>query len=279
MRLVYFFLFLFLFLVGCQTNTVYRTEVTTTVSTKTVATKSPKSSAIKKLSKAKKSVTKADGPPLRARKLTFKEPKPAKEALSRYGNPPIYYVNGHTYEVMRTTLGYKTRGIASWYGTKFHKQRTSSGDPYDMYAMTCAHKTLPLPSYIKVTNLSNGRVAVVKVNDRGPFHSDRVIDLSYAAALKLGVLPKGTAPVEIEILQGKKDEAHFYLQAGAFGTMALANQLKAKIRPLSKSAVLVERYNKRYIVRVGPFTTRRHADEFKKNLAAHGIKGVFSVLR
>ena len=98
-----------------------------------------------------------------------------------------------------------------------------------MYVMTAAHKTLPLPTYVKVKNLNNGRVAIVKVNDRGPFHQDRVIDLSYAAALKLGVFPKGTAPVEIETLMGPAGQAHYYLQAGAFSSELLATQLKDKL--------------------------------------------------
>lgn len=120
-----------------------------------------------------------------SRKISFKEPVPTKEPLSRYGNPSEYSVDGRSYQVMRNSSGYKTRGVASWYGTKFHKQRTSSGEPYNMYVMSAAHKTLPLPTYIKVKNLDNGKEAIVKVNDRGPFHSNRIIDLSYAAALKL----------------------------------------------------------------------------------------------
>ncbi len=101
---------------------------------------------------------------------------------------------------MPTANGYHTKGLASWYGTKFHKKRTSSGENYDMYALTAAHKTLPLPTYIKVKNLKKRKVAIVKVNDRGPFHSDRILDLSYGAAIKLGIFPQGTAPVEIEAL-------------------------------------------------------------------------------
>lgn len=149
--------------------------------------------------------SKRDGAPPGPIPVSFKEVKPKNEPFSRYGNPGSYAVAGQTYQVMKSSGGYKTRGIASWYGTKFHKKRTSSGDRYNMYAMTAAHKTLPLPSYVKVKNLNNGRVAIVKVNDRGPFHKGRVIDLSYAAAAKLGVFPKGTAPVEIEALStGKK---------------------------------------------------------------------------
>lgn len=119
---------------------------------------------------------------------------------SRYGNPESYEVLGQRYHVMSDASGFHQRGIASWYGRKFHGQRTSSGEPYDMYAMTAAHKTLPLPSWVEVTNLDNGRKAVVKVNDRGPFAKGRIIDLSYAAATKLGVVSPGTAPVSIRVV-------------------------------------------------------------------------------
>ncbi len=123
------------------------------------------------------------------------------ELYSKYGNPPYYEVNGRLYHTLSSSAGYVGRGIASWYGTKFHGRRTSSGEPYDLYGVTAAHKTLPLPSYVLVTNLSNGRNLVVRVNDRGPFHEERLIDLSYAAAGKLGVLPTGTALVEVRAIQ------------------------------------------------------------------------------
>lgn len=219
-----------------------------------------------------------DGAPSKNKHVSFKEPVPIKEPLSRYGNPTEYYVDGHTYEVMKSSTGYKTRGIASWYGKKFHKQRTSSGEPYDMYVMTAAHKTLPLPTYIKVKNLNNGRVAIVKVNDRGPFHSDRVIDLSYAAALKLGVFPKGTALVEIETLMGPAGQAHYYLQAGAFSTEFLAKRLKEKLVHITTSPVFIEHYKQHYVVRVGPFSEKYMSDNLKIKLASSGVTGSFSVL-
>ncbi|KTD68119.1 rare lipoprotein A [Legionella steelei] len=219
-----------------------------------------------------------DGAPAQARQVSFKEPVPAKEPLSRYGNPTEYSVDGRSYKVMRSSTGYKTRGIASWYGTKFHKQRTSSGEPYDMYVMSAAHKTLPLPTYVKVKNLNNGKVAVVKVNDRGPFHSDRIIDLSYAAALKLGVFPRGTAPVEIETLAGPAGKAHYYLQAGAFSTEILAKRLKEKLARLTPSPVYIEHYKQHYVVRVGPFGSKNMSDSLKHKLALNGVTGSFSVL-
>lgn len=125
---------------------------------------------------------------------------PRYEPRSAFGNPPFYQVYGHRYTVLGSSVGYVERGIASWYGTEFHGLRTATGEPYDMFAMTAAHKTLPLPCYARVINLSNGRSVVVRINDRGPFVSNRIIDLSYAAAAKLGMIGTGTAFVEVETL-------------------------------------------------------------------------------
>lgn len=122
---------------------------------------------------------------------------PKTEPRSATGNKP-YMVYGTTYTPVSETRGYRERGIASWYGKKFHGKRTSSGEAYDMYAMTAAHRTLPLPSYVRVRNLQNNRTVVVRVNDRGPFLHNRLIDLSYAAAVKLNILGNGTAIVEVE---------------------------------------------------------------------------------
>lgn len=122
---------------------------------------------------------------------------PKAEPLHKYANRP-YSALGKTYTPLQTTGGYKERGTASWYGKKFHGQRTSIGDTYDMYGMTAAHPTLPVPSYARVTNLANGKSVVVRVNDRGPFLHERIIDLSYAAAWKLGYVNQGSAEVEVE---------------------------------------------------------------------------------
>ncbi len=116
---------------------------------------------------------------------------------SKYGNPESYEVNGETYRVLPTARDYRERGLASWYGEDFHGKRTSSGEPYNMHAMTAAHRTLPLPSYVRVTNLQNRREVIVRVNDRGPFHDNRIIDLSFAAATELGIVRNGTAEVEV----------------------------------------------------------------------------------
>ena len=126
---------------------------------------------------------------------------PRAEPRSRNGNPPFYDVMGKRYFVLSSGVGYVERGVASWYGPGFHKVRTSTGEPYDMYAMTAAHKTLPLPAYVRVTNLQNGRSIVVRVNDRGPFVGNRIIDLSYTAASKLDMLRNGTAMVEVRTLE------------------------------------------------------------------------------
>ena len=125
---------------------------------------------------------------------------PRIEPRARSGNPPFYVVFGKRYYVLSSSVGYRERGVASWYGPGFHKVRTSIGEPYDMYGMTAAHKTLPLPAYARVTNLQNGRSVVVRVNDRGPFVGNRIIDLSYSAAAKLDMLRNGTAMVEVRTI-------------------------------------------------------------------------------
>lgn len=138
---------------------------------------------------------------------------PRYEPRSRNGNPPFYDVMGKRYFVLSSSVGYVERGVASWYGPGFHKVRTSTGEPYDMYAMTAAHKTLPLPAYVRVTNLQNGRSIVVRVNDRGPFVGNRIIDLSYTAATKLDMLRNGTAMVEVRSLEPVPANAPLLAQA------------------------------------------------------------------
>ena len=125
---------------------------------------------------------------------------PKYEPLARYGNPPSYTVLGQTYGLLPSRFGYIERGVASWYGTKFHGKLTSNREPYDMYSFSAAHKTLPIPTYARVTNLANQKSIVVRINDRGPFVSDRIIDLSYVAALKLGMQQQGTAQVEVQTI-------------------------------------------------------------------------------
>lgn len=235
---------------------------------------------------SKKSLTEKsvhDGAPKGPLPKHFENAKPIKQPLSRYGNPDSYAVEGKKYHVLRTAQGYKAKGIASWYGTKFHKKRTSSGDPYDMYAMTAAHKTLPLPSYVRVKNVRNGKEAIVKINDRGPFRSDRIIDLSYAAATKLGLLPTGTAVVEVESIgaNGVKSRqlARYYIQVGAFSNRNTAVQMRARVRQFTALPVDVERYQKHFIVKVGPFDNKRRMEILKTKLESKGIKGAFAVLQ
>jgi rare lipoprotein A len=132
--------------------------------------------------------------------LAIPDAIPRVEARGTRGNPPFYVVFGKRYYVMATSEGWVERGTASWYGPGFHAASTSLGEPYDMYAMTAAHKTLPIPAYAEVTNLRNGRKVVVRINDRGPFVGDRIIDLSYTAAAKLDMLTAGTAPVEVRVI-------------------------------------------------------------------------------
>ena len=142
-----------------------------------------------------------DGPPKNFQDISqIPDAIPKIEPRARYGNHSPYKVLGKTYRVMKSAAGYKQDGIGSWYGEKFAGRKTSSFEPYDPYAMTAAHKSLPLPSYVRVTNLENNREIVVKVNDRGPFHEERIIDLSYAAAAKLGYMDKGTARVRVEFI-------------------------------------------------------------------------------
>jgi peptidoglycan lytic transglycosylase len=161
---------------------------------------------------------------------------PRAEPLSRSGNPDSYAVRGKRYFTLKTSEGHVERGLASWYGRQFHGRKTSSGERYDMYAMTAAHKTLPLPTYVRVTNMENGRTAVVKVNDRGPFHGPRVIDLSYSAAKKLGVIEKGTAMVEVRAIDPTRpaNAPGPFLAAKATPKVNL-NKPVAQPRPVSKA--------------------------------------------
>jgi rare lipoprotein A len=148
---------------------------------------------------------------------------PRAEPRAIYGNPASYEVFGKRYYVMASSVGYVERGVASWYGPGFHKELTSVREPYDMYGMTAAHKTLPLPAYVRVTNLQNGRSCVVRVNDRGPFVGNRIIDLSYTAAAKLDMLRDGTAIVEVRALQPLDPGLDTHLTVASVGALPLAS--------------------------------------------------------
>lgn len=153
--------------------------------------------------------------------LSIPDAVPRFEPRGTRGNPPSYVVFGRRYDVMATSDGWVERGTASWYGPGFHAAATSLGEPYNMYAMTAAHKTLPIPCYAEVTNLRNGRKVVVRINDRGPFVGDRIIDLSYTAAAKLDMLLQGTAPVEVRVLTPGREAAGSALPPPVFPTAAV----------------------------------------------------------
>jgi rare lipoprotein A len=175
-------------------------------------------------------------PPPPARLLDVPDAIPRAEPRSIYGNPPSYEVFGKRYYVMASSVGYVERGVASWYGPGFHKELTSVREPYDMYGMTAAHKTLPLPAYVRVTNLQNGRSCVVRVNDRGPFVGNRIIDLSYTAAAKLDMLRDGTAMVEVRVLQPLDPGLDTHLTVASVGALPLASPPSSPAVPASNPA-------------------------------------------
>ena len=217
---------------------------------------------------------------------------PKNEPKSRYGNPESYLVFGKRYYVLDSSKNYVEKGIASWYGTKFHGRRTSSGETYDMYAMTAAHKTLPLPTYVRVKNLNNGKYIIVKVNDRGPFHENRIIDLSYTAAIKLDIIKKGTGLVEVRVIDPmrstknslvneKKNETStnqdisFYIQVGTFGELENAEILKQKLSSLGDDLIKISNVvtsgKTLYRVRIGPITDTKLSDPIVAKLSSFGI--------
>jgi rare lipoprotein A len=178
---------------------------------------------------------KAPLPPPPAHAQDVPDAIPRLEPRALYGNPPSYDVFGKRYYVMASSVGYVERGVASWYGPGFHKELTSVREPYDMYGMTAAHKTLPLPAYVRVTNLQNGRSCVVRVNDRGPFVGNRIIDLSYTAAAKLDMLRDGTAMVEVRALQPLDPASDAHLTVASVGGVPLARPPTATV-PAAASA-------------------------------------------
>lgn len=229
---------------------------------------------------------------------------PRWEPRARYGNHSPYRVLGKTYTVLPNSVGYRETGIASWYGKKFSGRATSSQEPYDPYAMTAAHKRLPLPTYVRVTNLDNRRQIIVKVNDRGPFHDNRIIDLSFAAAHKLGYANKGTARVLVEAIDTREagrepppsssvlgsrpgpapvvppmataspaskpaTAAQIYLQVGAFADLNAAIRLQQQLIPLTQVPVGIfsQFENGRsdlHRVRVGPISSEQDAQRIQQ---------------
>lgn len=206
---------------------------------------------------------------------------PRPDPILRAGNTSPYIVNDRQYEVLPTGIGYREEGVASWYGTKFHGNKTANGEIYDLYLATAAHRSLPIPSYVKVTNLENGRAITVRVNDRGPFHSERLIDLSYGAALKLGFVDNGTAPVRLEAvnLAGVDDRrgdygSYRYLQLGAFSSEQAALSLRdavAAIVAVPVKVTPVDVQGKRLSrVRVGPVADGKQLQQLRELLMTRG---------
>jgi rare lipoprotein A len=219
---------------------------------------------------------------------------PRHESPSKRGNPDSYVVFGKRYHVMNSSHGFSEKGIASWYGTKFHGRLTSSGEPYDMYKMTAAHKNLPIPSYVEVTNLKNHRTTVVRVNDRGPFHDNRIIDLSYAAATKLGILNEGTGLVHIRVVQPGEaaptpvpapqlasaaieiePNPTLFLQIGAFSSRINADRLRQRLSPSLAEQIRIQAAENNgaavYRVQVGPLRDVERVDLVTARLSDLGI--------
>lgn len=232
---------------------------------------------------------------------------PKYELYSKYGNPSTYEALGKTYRVKKSAVNHVERGIASWYGTKFHGRRTSSGEAYDMYQMTAAHKSLPLPTYAEVTNLDNGRKIVVKINDRGPFVDGRIIDLSYTAAIKLGIDKKGTGRVELRTItfpehggravakavplaapfkitkiesiptslqEERPSRSLIYLQMGSFSERENMQRMFNRLIDASVSNVTILQPNTAspyFRLRIGPLLSRNHADNMAVQLQTMGF--------
>lgn len=226
--------------------------------------------------------------------------EPRHEVRTSAGNRSPYTVLGKTYELMDDETGYREQGIASWYGQKFHGRKTSNGETYDMYAMTAAHKTLPIPSYVRVTNLENERQIIVRVNDRGPFHDRRIIDLSYAAAQRLGFAGQGTAQVEVEIIvpgeqapvplrdesadsaaestdvvESDKPDVSAFLQVGAFGSRAAAEAQQRRLGELLEWPVVIHSQNEipaLHRVRIGPLESNQDVRSVREQLRKNDIE-------
>ncbi|MDZ7852509.1 MAG: septal ring lytic transglycosylase RlpA family protein [Halomonas sp.] len=239
---------------------------------------------------------------------------PRREARSRGGNKSPYEVWGKRYEVLADARGYSRQGRASWYGEKFHGYATSNGEIYDMYKMSAAHRSLPLPSFVRVTSLENGRSAIVRVNDRGPFHSDREIDLSYAAAARLGILEQGTGGVKVEVIDVERWNAEngdasrqsvdstpreaaapatadvpddvsdapgarsgVFLQVAALGSADGARELKSRLEGEIDRPVRVASATGLYRVQVGPLDHAGQVAPIREQLRRAGFAQTFVV--
>ena len=219
------------------------------------------------------------------------EPVPTAEPRSHYGNKSPYRVNGETYRVLPTAAGYDERGIASYYGSKFNGYKTSDFETYDMYKFSAASKVLPLPSFARVTNLENGKSVIVRVNDRGPFVPNRIIDLSLAAAVRIGIWPKGTGLVEVRGIDPAHPQAEpppaaavttqtggvprLYVQVGAFADAGNAERLAQQLRGMHLGTVRVIEANvggrTLQRVQIGPLPDVDAVDRTTARLDAAGL--------
>jgi len=228
-----------------------------------------------------------DGPSMASiRAEDVKDAQPGNEPRAAYGNRSPYEVFGKKYYLLDSSAGYSQRGIASWYGTKFHGRRTSSGEPYDMHLATAAHKTLPLPTYAEVTNLGNGRRVIVKINDRGPFKDDRLIDLSYGAALRLDMIGTGTAKVEVRAIDtsgmqvvATRIESGTYLQVGAYSERSGAESVADRLADANLSPVSIDDSSELYRVWLGPYLTNVDIDRAIKRTIELGFERPHKVIR
>ncbi|PCI79960.1 MAG: septal ring lytic transglycosylase RlpA [SAR86 cluster bacterium] len=225
-------------------------------------------------------------------------PQPLHRTMA--GNRSPYTVLGKSYRVLPTEEGYFERGVASWYGEKFHGHKTSNGEVFDMYQVSAAHKSLPIPSFLRVTNLDNNRSIVVRVNDRGPFHGDRVIDLSYAAALKLGYADRGTARVQLESIVATgvsrdrevsstqnetlrvSSAASKYLQVGAFSELSIAREVSSRVEEITNLPVFIRSVNTSnnrilHRVRVGPISDPGQIQRVSQSVVAANLGSPYTV--
>lgn len=230
-----------------------------------------------------------DGPPLIATVdvQAIPEPVPVRGPIARRGNPESYQIAGVTHRVTPYRVGQIETGVGSWYGRKFHGQLTSSGEPYDMFQLTAAHKTMPIPAWVRVTNLDNQRSVILRVNDRGPFVGDRILDLSWAAAERLGYASQGTAPLQMEVLVVPEEDATLVasplvpprqaiLQVAALSDQSRADQLASELSKLIDLAMASVRVEPNgtglFRVQVLPATDERIIQSVEARLIAEGFQ-------
>ncbi len=214
-----------------------------------------------------------DGPPSGRIGRLPPDAVPRPEPYSRYGNGPVYEVLGSRYTVLPSATGYQERGVASWYGQKFHGRLTSSREVYDMYEMTAAHKTLPLPTYVRVRNLSNGRSIIVRVNDRGPFVHNRIIDLSYAAALRLDMVKDGTGLVEVTAITFDEPSGDRPVREVTAAPQAASQTAEEPVAAEPEPVRNV--HGERLFVQVGAFGDRSNAERRLSLLSGNGIDNAY----